>query len=1127
MHLLESVRLTNPTNIRRWRDRSRQGRKLWLSLAGQLVLWLSLELHFELQAGAASNIKGSADVVNTASTDRFPTTRLSWPIPGTLPSDLLLQIRPSSTLSQPPATTNHYLMWMLGITSVGAGIAGVWLLNTLNRVRQQQQAVEDRYYTLMQQATEGFFLVDTDTNFLLDANPAFERLLGYSLEELSTLTLDDLVIPRTTQIDHESGFVLKDTQPPAGEQLYCTKDGHSLPVDVRVAPTVYGDRQAWSVLFWDMTPHKQLLQAQQEAVKLQESQHALTTLINSLPGIVFTREPSSGFPIRFLSNGSSTVAGFCAEDLIEPDGLSHASLIDPEDQQRIVKTIAETIRDSSSYSIEYCIRTHGGEEKWLWERGAIIRSEAGDFISIDGFISDLTEMREAEHQLRLGALYDPLTELPNRGLFMDRLEHALRRTKRHAEYVFAVLFLDLDRFKVVNDSLGHLAGDELLVTVAQRLQTCLRPNDTIARLGGDEFTILVEDVTDIADVTHVSDRILSSLKEPVALGGHEVFTTVSIGIALSTTGYEHPQELLRDADIALYRAKALGKSRYEVFDTNMRIRAMELLQMETRLRQAMDREDLLLHYQPIVFLETGNVVGFETVLRWHHPDRGLISPSEFLPIAEETGLIVELDRWVLREACRQMQLWQQQFPAYSSLSVSVNLSSRQFAQPDLVDRISQILKETGIEANRLQIEITEGVIMQNAESAALKLNQLKKLGIRIGIDDFGTGYSSLSYLHQFPVDRLKIDRAFINGIDSQKNLEIVRTIVELAHSLSMDVVAEGVETGVQLAQVKAFGCEYGQGFWFSKALDIEGAEVFLQRGLTEQIDEHDTEVSTAQLKIKTNSGYSYISLVGKTSWKIGRSKDSAIFISDRWASQEHAILQIIGTDDIYLVDLGSRNGSFVNGQRLQVPVLLQHGDHIKIGRTEMEFQYTAKEPPAMPGYAPVAAAMQQDTEMRKTVLMIQPSVLQGEIWREALTSQGLSVIRHIANFEPAQDLEHFIIPKNSNIDLLLIDLQIPQLNPYAFCRWCRSHYPDLKVVFTTSLRTQVSPLDRRWAIQQGALDLLPAFREDDISASNLSEIVDRIQLILKALDWQTVNHTALVSAMSTLQSLIIRRETFF
>ena len=420
------------------------------------------------------------------------------------------------------------------------------------------------------------------------------------------------------------------------------------------------------------------------------------------------------------------------------------------------------------------------------------------------------------------ALSDAVTGLANRTLLLDRLGRALKRRIRRQDYLFAVLFLDLDRFKMVNDSLGHNIGDQLLIAVGRRLETCLRPQDTVARLGGDEFTMFLENIRDETDATRVAERVHKELRNPFQVNGHEVFTTSSIGIALSSTGYTQPEDLVRDADTAMYRAKALGRACYSMFDTTMHERAVALLQLDHDLRRGLERKEFRLHYQPIVRLETAELIGFEALLRWEHPERGLVPPAEFIPLAEETRLIIPIGRWVLEEGCRQARAWQVQFGA--DLPVSVNLSGRQFSQPDLVGQITQILQQFSLDGRSLKLEITESMIMENIGSVITMLRQLKALGIQSSMDDFGTGYSSLSYLHQLPIDVLKIDRSFVSGTHSGvEKPEVVRTVLTLAFDLGIDTIAEGVETAEQLAQLRALGCKYGQGYFFSKPLDGEAA----------------------------------------------------------------------------------------------------------------------------------------------------------------------------------------------------------------------------------------------------------------------------------------------------------------
>lgn len=444
------------------------------------------------------------------------------------------------------------------------------------------------------------------------------------------------------------------------------------------------------------------------------------------------------------------------------------------------------------------------------------------------FVRDITERKAAEDRLFHDAFHDALTGLPNRSLFMDRMRHALERTRRQQGYLFAVLFFDLDRFKLINDSMGHLIGDQLLVAIAGRLQTCLRPGDTIARLGGDEFTVLVENIRSVGDAIRVVERIHDELKTPFCLGGNDVFTNASIGIAMATANYQHPEDLLRDADTAMYRAKALGTTRYAVFHTAMHVRAVRLLQLETDLRRALERSEFRIHYQPIIAFESGRIAGFEALLRWQHPERGMIQPIEFISIAEETGLIIPIGGWVLDEACRQTREWQKQFAFETPLTINVNFSGRQLMQPDLISLIKGILVAHDLTPDHLRLEITESAIMENVDTSASLLREIRAIGVQLQMDDFGTGYSSLSYLHRFPVNALKIDRSFVGRMGAKgERIEIVRTIVALAQNLGMDATAEGVESAVQLQQLRAMNCRHGQGYYFAKPMSSDAASELL------------------------------------------------------------------------------------------------------------------------------------------------------------------------------------------------------------------------------------------------------------------------------------------------------------
>jgi diguanylate cyclase (GGDEF)-like protein len=439
---------------------------------------------------------------------------------------------------------------------------------------------------------------------------------------------------------------------------------------------------------------------------------------------------------------------------------------------------------------------------------------------------EIAERQQVQEKLVHDALHDALTGLPNRTLFVDRVAAALRKTQRYANYQFAVLFLDLDQFKLVNDSLGHLVGDQLLIAIAQLLKNCLRMTDSIARTGGDEFTILLDDVQDITEVTQIAERIHTELLAPIKIAGKIVFTSVSIGIVMSSPTYVEVADLLRNADIAMYRAKEAGRACSALFDQAMYEQTLRRLQVENNLRQAIELQQLRLHYQPIVCLETGYLAGFEALVRWQHPDLGFLSPAEFLPIAEDTGLIVSIGKWVLREACRQMQQWQTQ--TAQPLKIAVNLTSKEIQAPRLLENIDRILAETGLPGSCLRIEITESMLMDRQAATMNVLSQIRARQIQLSIDDFGQGYSSLSYLHRLPVNTLKIDRSFTSQMTcDRENFAIVHTIMTLAHTLKMDVVAEGVETAHQFARLRTLNCEFGQGYFFAPPLNCADATAMI------------------------------------------------------------------------------------------------------------------------------------------------------------------------------------------------------------------------------------------------------------------------------------------------------------
>jgi diguanylate cyclase (GGDEF)-like protein/PAS domain S-box-containing protein len=495
------------------------------------------------------------------------------------------------------------------------------------------------------------------------------------------------------------------------------------------------------------------------------------------------------------------------------------------DAERVKRTLtAHLANESEYYESEHRLLHRNGSYRWVLCRGAAVRDVNGAVTRLAGSVTDITDAK----------LADALTGLPNRLLFVDLLDRAIKRSQRRQDYTFALLRLGLDRFKAVNDTLGRQTADRLLVAVAGRLQSSLHAGDavaqcqpgfTLARLGGDEFTVLLEDIADATDASRVAERLRSALLQPFDVEGQQVFMSAAVGITLSATGYSCPEDALQDAAIALQRAKGDGTTSCELFDPAMRERAVSRLQMETDLRHAIDNREFAVRYQPIISLETGSISAFEALARWHHPARGLLSPMEFIPVAEETGMIDQIGRLILIESCRQMATWRTRFGSDAPGHVCVNVSSRQLTRVDFATEIETILRDTGLEASRLKLEITESAFIKDVAAAGATMRRLQSIGIEWSLDDFGTGYSSLSYLHRLRANTVKIDRSFVSRIGVEKNgMEMVRTILSLAHTLGMDVVGEGVETTAQLAHLRMFGCENAQGFFFSEPVDAAEAD---------------------------------------------------------------------------------------------------------------------------------------------------------------------------------------------------------------------------------------------------------------------------------------------------------------
>ena len=495
-----------------------------------------------------------------------------------------------------------------------------------------------------------------------------------------------------------------------------------------------------------------------------------------------------------------------------------------DDHAGVRRAILEHLEGHTDHlNSEHRLRYADGTYRWMQVRARAVNDEEGHPRRLVGSMSDVTERRVAEELLQYDAFYDRLTNLPNRALFMDRLAHAVRRAQRRGPSDFTVLFIDLDAFKMVNDSLGHDVGDELLQRLASRLRRCMRPEDTIARFGGDEFTVLLDGAQPQTGGVEAANRILSALRAPFDIDGNNIYVGASIGIVgPDGNGYARAEDVLRDADIAMYRAKAQAPGSYVLFDQRMHAEAVARLSLKTDLQHALERGEFVLHYQPIMDLGARSIAGFEALIRWNHPRRGLIQPDEFIPMAEETGLIVDIGEWVLREACRQLNEWHTSDDC-TGLFMTVNLSTRQLALPELQDRIAATLRAGDLAGCNLKLEITEGAFIEQPLAVQRLMNELREMDIQLCIDDFGTGYSSLSYLNQLPLDALKVDRSFVRRMDggTDDNSQIVRAVVSLAHSLSLDVIAEGIESEHQLERLRELNCRYGQGFLFSPPIAPE------------------------------------------------------------------------------------------------------------------------------------------------------------------------------------------------------------------------------------------------------------------------------------------------------------------
>ena len=580
---------------------------------------------------------------------------------------------------------------------------------------------------------------------------------------------------------------------------------------------VSGENEA-TILIRDISDRKQA------ELSLRESEERYRVLAENINDLVCLHAPDGKY--LYVSPSCEALLGYRYDEML---GQYPYTYFHPDDRDRIQQEDHAAAIAGKAAPITYRMRQKSGDYIWFETLTNPIMDATGQVIQLQTTSRDVSDRIQAQNQLEHEALHDTLTGLPNRNLLMERLELSIRRANRLDDYHFAVLFLDLDRFKVINDSLGHLAGDQLLIVIAHKLQTILREIDLVARLGGDEFVILLDEIKDIQEAIHATQRIFAALQTPLMIGGREVYTTASIGIVLGTKDYAQASHLLRDADIAMYRAKNKGKARYEIFDAEMHRQVMMRMNLENDLRQAIDDQEFVLHYQPIVALDSGYLVGFETLMRWQHHSQGLKYPADFITVAEEIGLITSLSSWGLRTACQQLAEWQNTFSNLKDLKISVNLSAQDLQRSDLLTEIDLVLAQTHVDPHCLNLEITESMLIEDIKSTIELFSQLKERGIQISLDDFGTGYSSLNYLHRLPMDNLKVDRSFVNQMEEgKKNYQIVEMIATLSKQLELDAIAEGIETLHQLEKLQELGYRFGQGYLFSKPLSKESTTSLLR-----------------------------------------------------------------------------------------------------------------------------------------------------------------------------------------------------------------------------------------------------------------------------------------------------------
>jgi diguanylate cyclase (GGDEF)-like protein/PAS domain S-box-containing protein len=764
---------------------------------------------------------------------------------------------PTSVYNHPDAWANPWKWAAIhGAFIIGISVASIisWRLNEAARARTE---------LVLTSVGEGICGVDSRGKFIF-ANPAATAMLGWTQSELSGRSMEDILYypdidegtkfsdetsalstqdsALGTRYPHQRCPITKTIQEGVVNQaenvLFRRKDGTSFPVEYVSTPLREQNQIIGAVItFKDIT---QRLHSD-EALRGSEERFRLMFANNPIPMWVYDTET-----LQFLEVNEAAIThyGYSREEFLQMRILDIRPL---EDMTRLLEDVGKEHPDLQR-SDQWRHRRKSGEIIDVQVISHVLEFAGRKAVVV--VAEDITERKAFEAQLQHQAFHDSLTNLPNRALFMDRLEHALTRAQRHGRFV-AVLFLDLDNFKVINDSLGHKVGDQLVVEVSQRLQRCVRPEDTLARLGGDEFTVLLEDITDVSEAVEVAQRIAEQLQAPISLfehsmltttrlHGQEVFVTASVGIAVQTSAGERPDDILRHADMAMYEAKSKGRARYALFELTMTSQVRKRLQLGTELQHALERGEFRVHYQPIVELDSYRISGVEALVRWEHPQRGLLTPAEFIPLAEQTGLIVPIGQWVLEEACRQVLVWQRQYEwgqgpgisdqgsGSSPLILNVNLSIRQFQHPELVEDIGRALRETGLDPRHLKLEITESIGIEDVGFTNATLRKLRELGIHIALDDFGTGYSALSYIKRYPIDSLKLDRSFIAGLGKDpEDTAIIHAVIGFAQALNLSVTGEGIETVEQLMELRRLGCDRGQGYYFARPLEGHAMDALL------------------------------------------------------------------------------------------------------------------------------------------------------------------------------------------------------------------------------------------------------------------------------------------------------------